>query len=68
VFTGSTSPEAISRSEASPEADTTSYCPVFIRLSASSEVPKVFTLTLQPVCCSNGPTQLTFGSLEPFSA
>src|SRR5207244_12535040 len=25
-------------------------------------------LTLQPVCCSNGVTQLTFGSFEPFSA
>jgi hypothetical protein len=68
VFTGSTSPEAISRSEASPEAETTSYWPVFIRLMASSEVPNDLTLTLQPVCCSNGVTQSIFGSVEPFSA
>src|SRR5690242_9431374 len=36
--------------------------------TASSEVPKYFTLALQPVCCSNGVTQSTFGSLEPSSA
>jgi hypothetical protein len=37
-LTGATSPEAISRSEASPEAETTSYSPVFISLTISSEV------------------------------
>ena len=68
MFTGSTSPRAISRSEASPEAETTSYWPVFMRLMASSEVPNGLTLTLQPDSCSNGVTQSTFGSLEPFSA
>ena len=68
MLTGSTSPEAISRSEASPEADTTSYWPVFIRLTMSSEVGAVLTLTLQPVASSNGVTQSTAGSVEPSSA
>ena len=63
-MTGATSPEAISRSEASPEAETTSYSPVFIRVTASSEVPKYFTLAWQPVFFSNGVTQSTFGSLR----
>ena len=68
MLTGSTSPEATSRSEASPDAETTSYCPVFISVTASSEVPNGLALTLHPVCCSNGVTQLTFASFEPFSA
>src|SRR3954454_24807450 len=54
--------------DASPEADTTSYPPVFIRFTASSEVPKYFTLAWQPVAFSNGVTQSTLGSLEPSSA
>src|SRR3954452_15691635 len=68
VLKGATCPPAISRSDASPEADTTSYSPVFIRLTASSEVPKYFTFALQPVWSSNGLTQFTFGSFEPSSA
>ena len=68
MLTGAASPEAISRSDASPEADTTSYSPVFIRFSASSEVPKYFTLAWQPVCFSNGVTQSIVGSFVPSSA
>src|SRR5215475_7969662 len=68
MLIGSTWPPAISRSDASPEADTTSYWPVFIRLTASSEVPNVLTVTWQPVAFSNGVTQSTFGSLLPSSA
>jgi hypothetical protein len=37
VFTGATCPAAISRSEASPEAETTWYCPEPMRFTASSE-------------------------------
>ena len=58
---------AISRSEASPEAETTSYWPVRIRVTASSEVPKGLKLTLQQVSVSNGVTQSTAGSLLPSS-
>jgi hypothetical protein len=68
VLTGAASPEAISRSDASPEADTTSYSPVFMRLSASSDVPKYFTLAWQPVFFSKGVTQSTLLSLLPSSA
>ncbi len=67
-MTGATSPAAIRRREASPEAETVSYSPVFIRLTASSEVPKYFTVALQPVCCSKGVTQSTVLSVEPSSA
>src|SRR3954447_1875495 len=56
------------RSDASPEADTTSYSPVLIRLTASSEVPKYFTVAWQPVAFSKGVTQSVFGSLVPSSA
>ena len=42
--------------------------PVFIRLTISSEVPNVLTLTWQPVSFSNGVTQSTVGSVEPSSA
>ena len=58
----------MSRRDASPEADTTSYWPVFIRLTASSEVPKYLTSTWQPVSFSKGVTQSTDGSVEPSSA
>src|SRR5512139_75136 len=58
----------MSRSEASPDAETASYWPVFIRLPISSEVPATLVLTLHPVCFSNGCTQSTFLSLEPSSA
>ena len=68
VLTGATSPAAISRSVASPEAETTSYSPVFISCTASSEVPKYLTLAWQPVCSSNGVTQSTDLSVEPSSA
>src|SRR4051795_1805844 len=67
VFTGATSPPAISRSVASPDADTPSYWPVRISCTISSEVLPIFTLTLQPVSFSNEDTQSTLGSLEPFS-
>src|SRR3954471_13670942 len=56
------------RSEASPEADTASYCPVFIRVTISSDVPAILVLTLQPVAFSNGWTQSTVLSFEPSSA
>ena len=68
MLTGATSPAAISRSDASPDADTTSYSPVFISCTASSEVPKYFMLAWQPVSCSNGVTQSTDLSVEPSSA
>ena len=62
------SPAAIIRSDASPDADTTSYWPVFISVTASSEVPKTFTETSQPVSSSNGVTQSTALSVLPSSA
>ena len=37
------------------------------RLNASSDVPKTWTVTLQPVASSNGFTQSTAGSVPPFS-
>ena len=37
------------------------------RLNASSDVPKTWTVTLQPVASSNGLTQSTAGSVDPFS-
>ena len=67
VFTGATSPAAMRRSVASPEAATTSYSPVFIRLTASSEVPYDFEVTMHPVFSSNPVTQSTAGSLLPSS-
>src|SRR3954462_15915370 len=39
-----------------------------MRLTASSEVPKYFTVVWQPVPFSNGVTQSVFGSLVPSSA
>ena len=44
---------------------TTSYSPDFISCTASSEVPKYFTLAWQPVSSSNGVTQSTDLSVEP---
>ncbi len=68
MLTGATSPAAIIRRVASPEADTTSYWPLFISVTASSEVPKYFTETSQPVSSSNGVTQSTALSVLPSSA
>src|SRR3712207_4243050 len=58
----------MSRREASPEAETTSYSPVRMRLTASSEVPKYLTLAVQPVSFSKGVTQSTDLSVLPSSA
>ncbi len=52
---------------ASPEAETTSYWPVRISCTASSEVPKVLTVTWQPLSFSKSETQSTAGSFEPSS-
>ena len=68
MFTGATSPAATRRRVASPDADTPSYWPVFIKVTISSDVLAVFVLTWQPVFFSNGVTQSTFGSVEPSSA
>ena len=67
MFTGSTSPPAISRRVASPDADTPSYCPVRISVTISSEVLPSLTLTWQPVSFSKSETQSTAGSVEPSS-
>src|SRR5262245_43260344 len=53
VLIGSTSPAAISRSDASPEADTASYWPDLISCTISSDVLPSCTFTWQPVSCSN---------------
>ena len=68
VLTGATSPASISRTLASPEADTPSYSPVCISWTISSEVLPILTLTLQPVWSSNGVTQSYAGSVLPSSA
>ena len=68
MLNGSTSPAAIIRRDASPEADTTSYSPVFISWTASSDVAKYLMLAWQPVASSNGVTQSTAGSVVPSSA
>src|SRR3954464_1235960 len=47
----------MSRSVASPAADTPSYWPLFISVTISSDDPATLLLTLQPVCCVNGVTQ-----------
>lgn len=57
VLIGCTFLPTIRRSEASPEAVTRSYPPLFIRLTISSEVAAVLTLTLQPVSFSKPVTQ-----------
>ncbi len=56
------------RSVASPEAETTSQSPLFIRLTASSEVLKYLTLASQPVAFSKAVTQSAAGSAVPSSA
>ena len=68
MLTGATSPPAMRRSVASPDAETPSYWPVRISVTISSEVLPILTLTWQPVFFSNGVTQSTFGSVEPSSA
>ena len=65
---GATSPPAIMRTEALPEADTPSYCPVRISVTISSEVLATFAFTWHWVSCSNGVTQSTLLSVEPSSA
>ena len=67
MLTGATSPPAISRRVASPDAETPSYWPVRISVTISSDVLPSFTLTWQPVSCSKSDTQSTFGSVEPSS-
>ena len=62
-----TSSPAISRSVASPEADTPSYSPLCISCTISSLVLPTWLLTLHPVRSSNGVTQSTAGSVEPSS-
>jgi hypothetical protein len=57
VLTAETSPPAMSRSVASPDADTPSYSPVFISWTISDELAPTLTVTLQPVASSNGVTQ-----------
>src|SRR6476661_2614187 len=64
---GSTSPAAMRRSVASPDAETVSYWPVRISWTASSEVPNVLTVTWQPDSFSKSLTQSTLGSLLPSS-
>ncbi len=51
----------------SPDAATASYLRERISVSASSDVSATVTFTLHPLACSNGVTQSTFGSVEPFS-
>ena len=67
MLTGATSPAAISRSVASPDAETPSYWPVRMSVTISSDVLPSFTLTWQPVSFSKSVTQSTFGSVEPSS-
>jgi hypothetical protein len=47
---GATSPLAMSRNVASPDADTPSYAPVAIWSTMSSEPAPSFVITWQPVC------------------
>ena len=67
MLTGATSPPSISRSVASPDAETPSYSPVRISCTISSEVLPILTLTWQPVSFSKSVTQSTFGSVDPSS-
>src|SRR3954467_11389607 len=60
VFMAATSPPLISRSVASPEAETMSYWlppPWRISVTISSEEPAYLAFTLQPVPWGNGFTQ-----------
>ena len=54
-----TAPDAISRFDESPDADTPSHWPAWlvIRLYISSELSAYLTLTAQPVSSSNGVIQ-----------
>ena len=67
MLTGATSPAAIRRSVASPEAETPSYWPVRISVTISSDVLPTLVLTWQPVSFSKSVTQSTFGSVLPSS-
>src|SRR5687767_3398473 len=58
---------AIRRRLASPEAVTRSKPPAFISETISSELPAVFTVTLQPVAFSKPVTQSYAGSDSPRS-
>src|SRR5881409_48033 len=49
-----TSPPAIRRSVASPDAETPSYSPVFMSWTISDELAPTLTVVLQPVAASNG--------------
>src|SRR3954469_11398175 len=67
-LTGWTFLPLIRRSEASPEAETMSYCepPWRISVTISSDEPAYLLVTLQPVCCSNGFTHC--GCVSPSHA
>src|SRR5580765_474999 len=70
VLISATSPCAMSRLVASPDAETPSYWlppPCRMRFTISSEVLPYFTVTLQPVCVWNGVTQSAVGLFWPFS-
>src|SRR6516165_1806294 len=61
MFTGRASPAYRMRRSASPDEDTMSYWPpppFFMSATISSELPAYFALIWQPVCCSNGFTQI----------
>src|SRR5437764_8692350 len=63
MFTGRASPAYRMRRSASPDDDTMSYWPpppFFISATISSELPAYFAFTWQPVCFSNGLTQIWF--------
>ncbi len=57
----------MSRSVASPDADTPSYSPLCINWTISSDELPSRTFTSQPVSSSNGVTQSTAGSVDPSS-
>src|SRR3954469_1245763 len=68
-LTGWTNPPRTSRRLAAPDADTTSNCSGLVEKSvyASSDVPNVCGLTVQPLLFWKSVTQSTAGSVEPFS-
>ncbi len=67
VLIGATSPPAIKRKEASPEAETTSYSPPRMSWTISSLVAPTLRLTLQLVSFSKAVTQSASGLVEPSS-
>src|SRR6478609_4501042 len=67
-LTGATFAAWIMRRDESPDAETTSKSPLPIFSNISSEVFATCTFAVQPVLVSNGVTQSTLGSVEPFSA